>query len=238
VPDWSAEDYAYRSCEKAIKAVDRGAGSFSGAAALPTEPPPPLVKVDRRRVAKYLRSLSKLMAGTEDQGKALVQSLVEHHGLEVRMQDASTLVVSLRLRPPGSEAEQAAEYAVALEGEARLKADTITQWVDDNQGKHKCKCGCGRTVEVIRRHYWRGVPQFHADCRHKGMQRKRAELAKGYYSGQQAAERLGIGRTTLGRWIRAGKLPKPTKSISGMLLFGRTIADRTALRQGRARRTR
>ena len=34
VPDWSAQDYAYRSCEKAAKAIDPGAGSFSGVAAL------------------------------------------------------------------------------------------------------------------------------------------------------------------------------------------------------------
>ena len=34
VPDWQAENYAYRSCEKAAKAIDPGAGSFSGAAAL------------------------------------------------------------------------------------------------------------------------------------------------------------------------------------------------------------
>jgi len=34
VPDWGAENYAYRSCERAAKAIDRGAGSFSGVAAL------------------------------------------------------------------------------------------------------------------------------------------------------------------------------------------------------------
>ena len=51
------------------------------------------------------------------------------------------------------------------------------------------------------------------------MQRMRAGLAKGYYTGTQAAEKLGIGRTTLGRWLKKGKLPKPKKSISGMLLF-------------------
>ena len=140
------------------------------------------------------------------------------------------LLVSLRLRPPGAEAEQAAEYAVPLEGEARLKADEITQWVEDNQSKHKCKCGCGRTIKVIRRHYWRGVPDFHADCRHKGMQRRRQQLAEGYYTGKQVAEVLGIGRTTLNRWVKAGKLPKPVKSISGMLLFDHKGIDETTMR--------
>ena len=43
--------------------------------------------------------------------------------------------------------------------------------------------------------------------------------------GKEAAERLGISRTTLNRWVKAGKLPKPVKSISGMLLFGRASID-------------
>lgn len=34
VPDHTEENYAYRSCEKEIKIVDKGAGSFYGAAAL------------------------------------------------------------------------------------------------------------------------------------------------------------------------------------------------------------
>lgn len=34
VPDHAAENYAYRSCEKAIKEIDPHAGTFSGAAAL------------------------------------------------------------------------------------------------------------------------------------------------------------------------------------------------------------
>ena len=34
VPDHTEENYAYRSCEQGIKAIDKGAGSFYGAAAL------------------------------------------------------------------------------------------------------------------------------------------------------------------------------------------------------------
>lgn len=34
VPDHTRENYAYRSCERAVKAVDKYAGSFAGAAAL------------------------------------------------------------------------------------------------------------------------------------------------------------------------------------------------------------
>jgi predicted DNA-binding transcriptional regulator AlpA len=40
-------------------------------------------------------------------------------------------------------------------------------------------------------------------------------------NGTELARQVGIGRSTLGRWVKPGKLPKPTKSISGMLMFGR-----------------
>jgi len=59
------------------------------------------------------------------------------------------------------------------------------------------------------------------------MQGKRAALiGDKYLNGTQLAKRLGIGLTTLRRWVKAGELPKPTRSISGMLLFDRT-ADRS-----------
>ena len=42
-----------------------------------------------------------------------------------------------------------------------------------------------------------------------------------YINGTELAKHLGIGRTTLNRWIREGKLPKPVKSTSVMLIFNR-----------------
>ena len=54
------------------------------------------------------------------------------------------------------------------------------------------------------------------------MQAKRASITgTKYISGTELAKQLGIGRSTLNRQIKAGKLPKPKKSISGMLLFPR-----------------
>ena len=47
-----------------------------------------------------------------------------------------------------------------------------------------------------------------------------------YVNGAQLAKQLGIGASTLSRWVKAGKLPKPKKSISGMMLFGRAAIDR------------
>jgi predicted site-specific integrase-resolvase len=55
------------------------------------------------------------------------------------------------------------------------------------------------------------------------MQARRASITGDeYINGTELAKRLGIGRSTLNRWVRAGKLPKPGKSISGMMLFDNT----------------
>jgi len=52
------------------------------------------------------------------------------------------------------------------------------------------------------------------------MQGKRESvMGDDYINGLELARKLGIGRSTLNRWVRAGKLPKPVKGISGMLLF-------------------
>ncbi len=186
--------------------------------------------ISHDRVARYLKSLGALVGQTEDAGKAFVASLVEHHGLVVTAADAQTLRISLKLRPPGANAETNDEFAVELDGDARLPADRITAWIEvQRRTARECACGCGRKVEIRRRHFWLGVPEFRSECRHKGMSRTRAQLAAGYCTGQQAATRLGIGRTTLGRWLRSGKLPPPTKSISGMLLFDQSAIDRLAV---------
>jgi site-specific DNA recombinase len=189
---------------------------------------PRLEPVTRERVARYLKSLGALVGQTEDAGKAFVRSLAEHHGLVVTALEAKRLSISLRLRPPG--AEGAAEtFAVLLEGDARLPSDRVTDWVEENQAKAPpCACGCGRPVQIYRRHYWKGLPEFRSECRHKGMGRKRKRIAEGYYTGEDIAKLLGIGRTTVNRWIKSGRLPKPIRSISGMLLFDRPPIDRLA----------
>ncbi|MCX5671070.1 MAG: MerR family transcriptional regulator [Planctomycetota bacterium] len=55
--------------------------------------------------------------------------------------------------------------------------------------------------------------------------RRRSRATK-YINGTQLAKQLGIGASTLCRWVKAGKLPKPERSISGMLLFDRAAIDR------------
>lgn len=46
------------------------------------------------------------------------------------------------------------------------KHDNVTKWVEENQGKHTCACGCGQVIVIRRDHHWRGIPKFIGD--HKG----------------------------------------------------------------------
>lgn len=54
------------------------------------------------------------------------------------------------------------------------------------------------------------------------MQARRASITGDkYINGTELARQPGTSRSTLNRWVEAGKLPKPAKSMSGMLLFRR-----------------
>jgi len=183
----------------------------------------PTKAITRQQVKAYLEGIASLAGDANDRGRALVLSLVEHQGLKVRMVDERTFTIAMTLVPP----EPAAE-PVELQTEAVLPTDDniIDVWVlEQNAKEPTCACGCGRRIDIQRRHYWRGVPMYHYACRQKGMQgRRKAITGNKYINGTELAKRLGIGRTTLNRWIVAGKLPKPERSISGMLLFDRLVA--------------
>lgn len=34
------------------------------------------------------------------------------------------------------------------------------QWIEDNQGKHFCQCGCGQPIPIKIHHHKRGVPKY------------------------------------------------------------------------------
>jgi len=194
----------------------------------------PLPPINRERVARYLKSLASLAGETADAGKSLIRSLAEHHGLQITVKDKSHLTIRLRLVPPGTAGDtNVAEFAVEIQGDARMKADKITEWMREQEGKHRCTCGCDKVLPIRRKHFWMGIPTFHDHCRHQGMSHKRWELAKGLYNGSHVARLLGIGRTSLGRWLAAGKLPKPKRSISNMLLFDPAEIDALMAKLGK-----
>ena len=179
----------------------------------------PAKPLSRQQVKEYVRGIEKLVAEADDRGRALVLSLVDQHGLTVQMLDGERMEIAMTLLPPGAAGEPVKVEAVAT----IASGNKIDLWLQEQGRKGlACACGCGQRIEVQRRHYWRGVPKYHYACRAKGMQNKRASITgDGYINGAQLAKRLGIGASTLSRWVRSGKLPKPDRSISGMMLFER-----------------
>ena len=101
--------------------------------------------------------------------------------------------------------------------------DEIAQakWLKGEQGKHMCSI-CKRPIEVLRRHYWRGIPKHHHKCWAGDLSKKRGTAPAGYYSAQEVTELLRIGRTTVNRMIERGELPKP--HVRGRVLFFRKAA--------------
>lgn len=115
---------------------------------------------------------------------------------------------------------------------ARIPSDRISEWVAENQGTRVCP-ECGQGVPVRRHHYWRGLPTHHHACWVRVLAYRRKRPGAGYYTGQQAADRLGIGRTTLGRWLARKKIPPPVATEGAVLLFDRAAIDAAAERLGR-----
>lgn len=42
----------------------------------------------------------------------------------------------------------------------RVRRGTRQQWVEDNQGKHFCGCGCGGEIKLIATHFNTGIPTY------------------------------------------------------------------------------
>ena len=73
-----------------------------------------------------------------------------------------------------------------------------------------------QTVEILKRHFWLGIPKHHQACWNRHLGKVRGQRP-GLINGTDLARRLGVGRTTIGRWLAARKLPQPVKREAGML---------------------
>ena len=105
----------------------------------------PAKPLTREQVKDYLRGIEKLVAEAGDRGRALVLSLVEHHGLSVRMLDGQRIRIAMNLLPPGT-----AGRPVEIETVATVSSDNrIDLWLKEQNAKGlTCACGCGRRIEV------------------------------------------------------------------------------------------
>jgi hypothetical protein len=93
--------------------------------------------------------------------------------------------------------------SIRLEGTFRLKPRRMppAQWLDLEKAKGRlCACGCGEPIRIKPHHRLKGVPRFHPGHHVGGMTKVVAEIrARGGMTASEAANELGIGRTTLVR---------------------------------------
>jgi DNA invertase Pin-like site-specific DNA recombinase len=188
-------------------------GQLEQAAALtPVSAQPPAIT--RPEIAKFLTSLGK---STSKASIALCQLLVRDHGLRVRLIDGVSIEINLSLRPPGTGEPVPYAESVQLSETVRIPGREIDEWLLAKQDKCRCVI-CGELVTVLRRHYWLGLPKHHRRCWLKQKAEQRANPKPGFLNALQVAKELGVGRTTVGRWIASGKL-KPSGKYRGVWLF-------------------
>lgn len=187
--------------------------------------PSELPIVTKDAVKAFLADLVGAMPSTPDRGAGVIQALVADHQLQVQLLDGETLSVSMAIQPFSS-VLKGHKHRVSVERNASLPKGRIDAWLDENIGKHRCGI-CGEVVDVVRRHFWTGIPQFHRNC-HVGQmaKRKNPDPAK-LYTGAEAARRLKVSRTEFGRWMKSGKV-RPFKRKSNVLLFRRAHIDKLA----------
>lgn len=188
-------------------------------------------RITRKQVEGFITDLATRLNGDQQNRVALVQLLVEHHGLEVRLVATNTLDIKLAFRPPGAGDAALVEHTVSLESKVELPPGPVDAWFQEQKDKCVCRI-CKQPITVNRHHYWHGLPKVHRECGLAESSQKRANPGGEFLNGMQAAAKLGIGRTTIGRWIKAGKL-KPVEKRHGVWLFSKKAVNLLAAQSKR-----
>lgn len=182
----------------------------------------PAQRVTRQQVVEFVAELGMRLGGDPRQRTSLIQLLVEHHGLRVQLLE-SEISIRMSVRPLGLDDFSEIERSVTVESTTELPLGEVDAWLREHDGKLNCRI-CGKLIQVRRYQYWEGLPQVHRECGLAEASWKRANPGGEFYNGVQAAAKLGIGRTTIGRWIKTKKLT-PVRKQSGVLLFDKKAVN-------------
>lgn len=97
-------------------------------------------------------------------------------------------------------------------------APVSLRWLQENQGEHRCQCGCGQVIDLQAWHYRRGIPRFlHGHQNRRGHRRVLQLRQAGYLTISQVAKALGIGTTTVRR--REGTIYPQAARIGGIRVY-------------------
>src|SRR3989442_11119186 len=94
-------------------------------------------------------------------------------------------------------------------------APASVRWLEENQGEHRCQCGCGEAIRLQPRHYWRGVPRYihgHQNCR--GQWRGVQPRPAGHPPSPAEGQGPRVGKTTPRR-RGGGRHPPPPPPAGG-----------------------
>ena len=89
----------------------------------------------------------------------------------------------------------------------------IKAWIQEEQGKHVCVCGCGHFIQIGPQHRTKGIPRYKfGHHTFPLMQKMRRYNEKGLYTISQISKMLGIGHSTIRRCL--GRLfLEPTMTV-------------------------
>ena len=114
----------------------------------------------------------------------------------------------------------------------RLTREKLTpsEWAAAEDAKdHRCACGCGGRIKVLRGHLWRGIPQYLRAHHPMAMTREVKVIRDGgFLTAAQVARELGIGTTTLYRLEGRAYAPVPRRGRRQIRIY--TGADLEAIR--------
>ncbi len=178
-------------------------------------------------VRQYLSGLADAASCSKDKGCGLVQLLVANHGLTVKLVDQSHVAISFAFTPLGCDESESEGLTIPVDLVEELPKGKVDAWLLDHERKHSCSI-CGEKIQILRRHFWHGIPSYHHRCWASKLTalRSNPDPSK-YYNGNQAAEVLGVSRTQFGRLCKAGKVVAVERR-SNVLLFSKATIDEMA----------
>jgi excisionase family DNA binding protein len=102
----------------------------------------------------------------------------------------------------------------------RGKYKHFEEFVKNEQGKHRCGCGCNEVIALKESHFWNGIPRYifgHAARLRQGAKSFDKSL---YYCVEDIAEKAGVSDQTVRLWNRNG-LIQADKTIGRKNLYRR-----------------
>lgn len=195
-------------------------------------------ELDAVRARRYLRTLARFFRSRPRYEESLYEALHQHHGFRVAVLAKDLVEAPLEfdgeIEPSDEDDSMSRDRPMYTGGgqpdhigrpavfRSRIPLESFTplslRWLQENQGQHRCQCGCGTPIRLEPRHYWRGAPRHvRGHQNRRGNWRVLQLREAGYLTVSDMAKALGIGTTTLRR--REGPIYPRAARIGGIRVY-------------------